>query len=146
MNAERCEREDELLDALGRGFVDSELEGHVASCDSCTELGIVAGALLDDRSQSMMEAPLPSAGAMWWRMRVRHRQEAEATARRSLLIGQAVTLSVAIAVVITLFGSDLAFTVRHVISTIRLSTPLLLALAPWVIVVPIAGWVAVRQK
>lgn len=146
MSVERCQREDELLDALGRGFAGAELEAHVASCHSCTELRIVAGALLDDRAQSMMEAPIPSAGTMWWRMRIRHRQEAEATARRSLLIGQALTLSVAIAFVISLFGSDLAFAARHVISTIRLSTPLLLALASWIVIVPIAGWVAIRQK
>ena len=31
-----CIRESELLDALGRGFVGDELNGHVASCESCT--------------------------------------------------------------------------------------------------------------
>ncbi|HEX9943009.1 MAG TPA: hypothetical protein VGG03_13405 [Thermoanaerobaculia bacterium] len=107
---------------------------------------MVVGALLDDRAQAILEAPVPSAGTMWWRLRVRQRREAEATARRSLLIGQAVTLAVAIGLVISFFGAGLAFAVRGLIATIRLSTPLLLALATWILAVPIAGWVALRQK
>ena len=146
MSAERCVREDELLDALERTFIGAELEAHVASCASCSELRLVAGVLLDDRAQAMVEAPIPSAGTMWWRMRVRRRHEAQATARRSLLIGQAATLLIALALVASFFGEDVAFAVKSVIATIRVSTPLLLALATWVLVAPIAGWVALRQK
>lgn len=141
-----CTREQELLDALGRGFVGEELELHVTACASCSELRLVAGALLDDRVEAMIEAPIPSAGTMWWRMRVRQRQEAQTTARRSLLIGQAATLVIALALVVSFFGTDITFAVKNAIATIRLSTPLLLALATWVLVAPIAGWVALRQK
>lgn len=148
-----CPREDELLDALGRGFVGEELESHVASCSACGELRLVAGALLDDHVEAFKEAALPSAGTMWWRMRIRERHDAEATARRWLFIGQAMTLMVALSLValyfgsdIVYFGTDLASTVRHLIATIRLSTPLLLAVATWVLIAPIAGWVAIRQK
>jgi len=141
-----CQREDELLDALGRGFIGEELESHVASCSACGELRLVAGALLDDRVEAFKEAALPSAGTMWWRMRVRERHDAEATARRSLFIGQAMTLVVALSLVVLYFGTDVATSVRHLIATIRLSTPLLLAVATWVLIAPIAGWVAIRQK
>jgi hypothetical protein len=141
-----CVRENELLDALGRGFVGEELESHVASCASCGELRLVAGALLDDRSHAMIEAPIPSAGTMWWRMRVRRRHEVQAAARRTLLIGQAATLLIALVLGISFFGDDVAVAVRGMIATIRVSTPLLLALATWVLLAPIAGWVALRQK
>ena len=141
-----CVRENELLDALGRGFVGAELEAHVASCDACGELRLVAGALLDDRAQAMIEAPIPSSGTMWWRMRVRHRHDAQATARRSLLIGQAATLVIAFVLVAAFFGTDLTYAVRDMIATIRLSTPLLLAFATVLLMAPIAGWVALRQK
>lgn len=141
-----CPREDELLEALERGFVGAELDEHVASCALCRELRLLAGALLDDRAQTMLEAPVPSAGTMWLRMRVRRRHDAEATARRSLLIGQAATLAIAMALVIAFFGTDVAAGVRQLIATIQLSTPLLFALAMWVLVAPIAGWVAIRQK
>ena len=141
-----CVRENELLDALGRGFVGAELESHVASCESCGELRLVAGALLDDRAEAMIEAPIPSSGTMWWRMRVRHRHDAQATARRSLLIGQAATLVIAFILVAAFFGTDLTYAVRDMIATIRLSTPLLLAFATVLLMAPIAGWVALRQK
>jgi predicted anti-sigma-YlaC factor YlaD len=146
MTTETCRREDELRDGLARGFVGAELAAHVAVCPACTELRLVVAALLDDRARAVLEAPVPSAGTMWWRLRVRRRREAEATARRSLLIGQAVTLAVAIGLVIAFFGADLAFAVRDLFATVRLSTPLLIALATGILLLPIAGWVALRQK
>lgn len=141
-----CHREDELLDALSRGFVNSELTAHVADCASCRELQLVAGALLDDRLDAMTEAHVPSAAAMWWRVEMRHRQEAAATARRSLLIGQAATLAIAALLVASLFGTDLVAGARQVIASIRVSTPLLVALATWLVLAPIGGWVAVRGR
>ena len=146
MSAKRCQREDELLESLGRNFVGPELESHVSACTSCSELRLVAGALLDDRVQAISEAHVPSSGTMWWRMRVRLRLEMEARARRSLYIGQAATLLVAIGLVVSFFGSDVAVEVRQLVSTIHLSTPLLLIAATWALAVPIAGWVAIRQK
>ena len=146
MSRTRCQREDELLDALERAFIDVDLEEHLKSCIDCSELRLVAGALLDDRTHAITEAAVPSAGTMWWRMIVRHRLEAEAAARRSLLIGQAVTLSVAIGLIALFFGSDVVLEVRKVAASIRLSTPLLIALSTWLLAAPIAGWVAIRQK
>lgn len=146
MSAERCHREDELLESLGRNFMGPELESHLAACTACSELRLVAGALLDDRVQAMTEAHVPSSGTMWWRMRVRLRLEMEARARRSLYLGQAATLLVAIGLVVSFFGSDLAVEVRELVATVNLSTPLLLIAATWALAVPIAGWVAIRQK
>lgn len=146
MNAQHCDREGELLDSLGGGFVGAELRAHVETCVSCSELHVVAGALLDERAHAMMEAPIPSGGSVWWRMRVRHRHDAEASARRTLLIGQAATLTIALSLLFVFFGSELLVAARHLIATVRLSTPLLLVLATWVLVVPVAGWVAIRQK
>jgi predicted anti-sigma-YlaC factor YlaD len=144
--ANACPREDELLDALGAGFIGEELESHIATCAACGELRLVAGALLDERVQAVTEAALPSSGTMLWRMQMRRRQEAQATARRSLLIGQAVTLAAAIALVFTLLGGTLAGEAVNVITSIKLSTPLLLAVAIWLLAAPIAGWVLLRQK
>jgi predicted anti-sigma-YlaC factor YlaD len=145
-NTTACEREDELLDALGAGFIGDELESHIRTCAACGELRLVAGALLDERVQAVTEAALPSSGTMLWRMQMRRRQEAQAAARRSLLIGQAVTLAVAVALVFTLLGGNLLGEAVNVIASIKLSTPLLLAVAAWLLAVPIAGWVLIRQK
>lgn len=146
MNAERCQREEELLDALGRGYVGAELDEHTLSCEACGELRLVAGALLDDKSHAMSEATVPSAGTMWWRMRMRHRRDAEATARRSLLIGQAATLAIAVALVVTFFGAEVAVAVRHLVDMARDNSVLLYAILTSVLAAPIAGWVAIRQK
>lgn len=142
--ANPCPREDELLDALGAGFIGEELESHIATCAACTELRLVAGALLDERVQAVTEAALPSSGTMLWRMQMRRRQEAQSAARRSLLIGQAVTLAAAVVLVLTLLGGHLAGEAVNVIASIQLSRPLLLAVAAWLIAVPIAGWVLIR--
>jgi hypothetical protein len=148
-----CNREDELLEALERGFVGPELDVHSASCTSCSELRLVAGAFLEDRREAMLEAPIPSSGTMLWRMHMRARHDAEATARRSLLIGQAASLLVALTLVAAFFGSDMAFFgsgvaghLRNLVAAIRVSTPLLLALGMLLLTAPIAGWVAVRSK
>lgn len=145
MSAELCSREDELLEALGRGYVGPELDEHAQTCTSCSEVRLLAGALLDDRQHAIAEAPVPAAGTVWWRMRMRHRREAEATARRSLFLGQAVTLTVALAVLLTIFGADLAATVRHLAGTIHLSTKMLFILATTLLAAPIASWVAIRS-
>jgi len=143
-NANLCPREDELLAALGAGFIGEELESHITTCAACGELRLVAGALLDERVQAVTEATLPSSGAMLWRVQMRRRQEAQSTARRSLLIGQAVTLAAAVVLVFTLLGGHLASEAVNVIESIKLSTPLLLAVAIWLIAAPIAGWVLLR--
>lgn len=140
-----CAREDELLDALGRGYIGAELEAHVAGCEACSELRIVAGALLDDRRDAVLSAPVPSAGTMLLRMRLRHRQEAAAAARRSLLIGQAATLLIGIALVVSFFGTDLAADVKTYLAAVRVGTPLMYVIATWLLVAPIAGWAAVRK-
>jgi hypothetical protein len=146
MNAPICHREDELLDALGRGFVGPELDAHTTACGSCSELRLVAGALLDERIEAVREAPVPTAKTMWWRMQMRLRQETQARARRSLFIGQAMTLTIALALVGTLFGTNVAIEMREIVATIRVSTPLLLAVATWLLLAPFAGWIAIRQK
>ena len=150
MNPNPCEFEDELLDAMGRGFVGAELESHIETCVSCSELRLVAGALLDERVQAMMEAPVPSAGTMWWRMQMRHRQEIQVTARRSLLFGQFATLAFALVLVFSLLGGDVAVSIREAVvsaaASFHLSTPLLLAVGSWLLLAPIAGYVAIRQK
>lgn len=142
----RCAREDELLTALGRGFLGLDLEAHLRECPSCHDLHLVAGALLDERTAAVAEARVPSAGTTWWRMRMRHRQEAQAAARRTLLVGQALSLAVAVGLLLFVFGPGLLHMVRQLASSLELSKPLLLALAALLLLAPIGGWIAVRGK
>src|SRR5947207_1385388 len=60
-----CLREEELLEALSDGREPlGELATHVAACPSCSELALVAGAILDDRNLAMREAAVPPSGAV----------------------------------------------------------------------------------
>ena len=140
-----CPREDELLDALGAGYVGPELTEHVNGCTACSELHLVAGAVLSDRVDAVAEANVPSSGTMLFKMQMRYRREAQATARRSLLVGQAMTLAVAVIVVVAVFGADIAFEMKQAIAAIRVSTPLLIAFVTTLLLAPI-GYVAIRQK
>jgi hypothetical protein len=142
----QCTREDELLDAMGRGFVGPELDEHAAGCASCRELRLVAGALLEDRNESVRKAAVPTAGTMWWRMKIRQRHEAQARTRQTLLIGQAATLLIAIVVSAALLGPEIVATVRTAMASIHLTGAMLLAFAGSLVLAPLAGWVALRQK
>lgn len=144
-----CTREDELLMSLERGYLAPELRAHCETCPSCGELQSVAAALLDDRAHAMTEAALPSAGTMWWRMQLRLHRDAQAAARRSLLIGQAATLAVALILIAAFLGTRIAAGVRELFTSTTLGLPLLLAcivLAMSLLAAPIAGYVATRQK
>ena len=146
MNSNVCAFEDELLEALQRRFLPRDLAAHLDGCASCAELRRIAGALLDDRVHAIAEAPVPSAATMWWRIQLRRQKEAEAASRRSLLVGQAATLAIALLLVVALFGVDMAEGVRHALASIRVSMPLLVGLAAGFILAPLAGYVAIRQK
>jgi len=143
---ERCRREDDLLDALGKGLVGAELEGHVEQCAACSELRLVAGALLGDRTDAMREAAVPSSASMWWRMQMRYRRDVATATTRSLWIGQALTLAVAIGLTALVFGGEVSGAVRHLATSINVSTPILLAIATTIVAAPFAGYVATRSK
>jgi hypothetical protein len=145
MNAPACPREDELLESLGNGFVGAELASHAEVCATCSELRAVAAALLDERGTAAIEAVVPASGTMWWRLQIRRRSDAQAAARRVLFVGQAVTLGVAAVVTAVLFGAQIGTAVRTFIATLPLNTPLLVAGAS-LLLAPLAGWVAIRQK
>lgn len=141
-----CAWESELLDALQRGYVGADLKAHVSECESCSELRAVAGALLDDRVSAVAEAHVPDSGAMLWRLQVRHRRDVEAAARRSLLIGQAATVAIAIVLVASLFGVEIANITTHLAASIHVSTAMIVAVVASLFVIPLAGFVAIRQK
>ncbi len=56
---------------------DGELGRHLAECEACRDLALVASALRGERDRIRRSAPAPSAGLVWWRAQLRARQEAE---------------------------------------------------------------------
>lgn len=143
---EPCLREEELLAALERGFLGGELEQHLTACEGCRQLAQLVEALVEDRTAAVAEAAVPSAGTMWWRIQVRQRREAQATVRRSLAIGQALTLAVAIALSLSLFGSHLASGVARLVLATQLGGSARIAVAALIALAPLAAWMALRER
>lgn len=141
-----CPREPELTAALARGFVPPEVAAHAAACPACAELHALAAALLDEGREAIAEAPVPAAGTTWWRLRLRHRHDAAARARRTLLVGQAATVAAAIALAVVFFGAELAALGRTAAAGAGLGavvgTPGLIAVAA---AAALAAW-AVRRR
>src|SRR6058998_3237805 len=85
-----CPREHEIVDLVvgGRRVDESDdpLRAHAAACGACAETLKLARLLQDDQRALCEHAPVPSAGAVWWRATIRARAEAARTA------GQPITL------------------------------------------------------
>lgn len=144
----QCAREADVLDALQAGHVTAELSHHLEECADCREIESVAGALLDDRATSLSEARIPSSGTMWWRMQIRLRGDAEVRTRRALVLGQGITLLVALGLIAILLGDWLLPGITSTFSGISLTTPIVtlsvLAVVA-LIAVPVAGWIVVHR-
>ena len=85
-----CPHEQAIVDLVvaGRRLDESDdaLRAHAAECRACAETLELARLLQDDQKALCEEAPVPSAGAVWWRATIRARAEAARAA------GQPITL------------------------------------------------------
>ena len=61
-------------------------------CGICADLIEVGIALTRDREGAVRSAPVPPSGAVWWRMQLRMRREAELSARRTVTLVQGAIL------------------------------------------------------
>ena len=92
-----CPREQDVLEAVAFGRwpaasrSDTALHAHVAACAICADLLEVARALHGDRESACREAPVPSAGLVWWRATMRARADAARTAAQPITVWQGVT-------------------------------------------------------
>jgi hypothetical protein len=79
-----CEQENAVLEAVESGRwpqgCDAELRSHVAQCEICADVVLVARILQQESQKARAEAPLPAAGLVWWKAQLRARHEAAARA------------------------------------------------------------------
>ena len=96
MTLHECPRESDVLDAVASARwpdrVSPALVAHVASCDVCADVAVVAQALRDDQDRAWQEASVPSSGQVWWRAEMRAKQEAIRAASRPIA-SQAATMA-----------------------------------------------------
>jgi hypothetical protein len=88
MNA--CAREPEVVEAITRGEIGSDLRAHAASCAACGELVTLMQALREDHAVVLRAADVPAAGTVWWRATIRARAEAAEKAARPITLAQGV--------------------------------------------------------
>lgn len=108
-----CVREREVAELLHQGYwpdaCPADLRAHVEACRICSDLVLVTQALGEERKQTMPLPRLESAGALWWRAQLRHRNEAIEKMGRPLVGAQvfalAIALVAAVAVVVWQVGN-----------------------------------------
>jgi len=144
-----CDREWEVIDAIQAGRCNDEMTTHIASCESCNEIFIVAGALLEDGRDAMRKAPVPTSGTMWWKMKMRSRREAAIRAERTLTWVQAGSLLVAVVLGFTLIGTTSIFDVvnfEQLTTLVKGHLPLMLGLMTSLLLAPVVLYFAFTEE
>jgi hypothetical protein len=159
-----CPHESDVLDALASqrwpDRVDRALVDHVASCEICGDVLVVAAAMRHDRDAAWEEASLPSSGQVWWRAEMRARQEAIREASRPITVAYgvaAVAALVVLAVAVWLAwpaAHDLVSSLVSAASTAGksespsspLTLPLLIALGAILVVAPVALYLVLSDE
>lgn len=160
-----CPREADVLDAVASlrwpHRADEELRQHVSGCAMCADTALVAGALHQDQDEIWQQAVVPAADIVWWRAQMRARVEASQAAARPVLAVQAIGVACALGAVAGLFGSIgwwfrswLDWLSSAAVAIAAAPTPmgfdfvtiatrgLLLALAVWLVLAPVAVFLA----
>ncbi len=162
-----CPREQDVIDAIGAarwpGRCDDELRRHVAGCGICADLVAVLAPLSEERDDAWDEARVPPASLVWWRSRLRARDEALRAATRPLTVVYALALVFAGALVggaaVTMYprllawGAAAAESIRWpttadiagLVAPLAGRTVVLAALAGWLLLAPLAVWLAIRN-
>jgi hypothetical protein len=135
-----CNRETDILRAVGSGHFDDDVRSHIAACDVCADLMAVASAVADDRRALTREAPIPSSGLVWWRANLLARQEATRTAVRAATFVQVALIAAAIIVAVVAFGGSLPRVDLRPLLTIPI-----FAFLAWLILAPVAVYFAVTE-
>jgi hypothetical protein len=104
-----CPFESDTLAAAVQGRwpdrVDSELRAHILSCEICTDVAAVAGALDNARDDMRSHVVVPDSGRVWWLAQLRARREAARTAARPITAAQVIAFASVVALLGACFGA-----------------------------------------
>lgn len=143
-----CPRETEVHLALRAGRVPDELRAHAAGCPACGDLLVVAEALLEERREALAGAPVPASGLVWWRIERRERHERARAARRSIAAVQVGVVGLGLAAAALLGGvgwvANLGMPTAETVA--RLALPAGVAAAAWLVLLPVAAYLALTEE
>jgi len=149
-----CLQEHETLAIVQAGRwpdgCDDAIRSHAAACATCRDIVRVASLIRNDYHATIRAAHVPASGLVWWRMQRRSHQEAVRTASRVITVVQAIAVAAGLAVAIGIlaatsraFGFAPADLPRTVLA--QWAVPMLIALASWLALAPVAVYLAVSK-
>ena len=108
-----CEHEADVLCAVVQSRwperVDAELRAHVAHCQICADVTLVASAIGTESETLRREAQLPDSGRVWWHAQLRARREAVKNAGRPITAAQVLIFAAAMGLLGACFGATSAW-------------------------------------
>jgi len=154
-----CFRESDVVDAVRCGEwpdrCEQGLRDHVASCEVCRDVALVAAALHASRLADSADVRVPTSAHVWWRAQIRARREALELAGRPMTIVQGIAgasaAGLAVASIVMGWG-EISSVWRGFTSVLTTTTtaPVLAvtcaAAAAAVIAMPIAVYFALSEK
>jgi hypothetical protein len=168
-----CRYESDVIDAIAShrwpARIDDELQAHVAVCESCRDLGTVAGALINEETVAFADARVPLSASVWHRAQLRAREEAARVATRPIGFVQGVAFASALAatIAIAVWGLPLAAALLPELPqlpaaittpsawlpsldggtpSVLLNTTVQLAMAAWAVLTPVALYFTFRES
>jgi len=154
MSVSECPREQETLAVVQAGRwpdgCDDAGRAHAEACPVCRDIVRIAALVAADYQASIRTAHVPNSGLVWWRMQRRARQEAVRTASRVITIVQAIAVAAGVAVAMGIIAAttrSFSLTPTEMSRTIvaQWGIPLLIALAAWLALAPVAVYLAVSK-
>lgn len=113
MKPVECEREAEVLAVVLQDRwperADDVLRTHVATCEICSDVVAIAGAIDDAREEMRAQAAVPDSGRVWWLAQMRARREASRAAGRPITAVQVIAFACAMGLLGACFGATSAW-------------------------------------
>jgi hypothetical protein len=168
-----CEFEADVLSAVMQSRwperTDADLRAHVKTCEICSDVAMVSGAIECAREESAAYAAVPDAlpdsGRVWWKAQMRARREAVEAAGRPITAIQVAAFACAIALMgacvgatsswfqaglkwtwAEITGFDLKTFIPYATGLIASHGLLAAAMIAMVLVVPVAVYLAVAKE
>jgi hypothetical protein len=91
-----------MAGGLSGGCPDDDVRCHLEACQPCADLALVIAALRAERAKDRLQAPVPSAGLVWWRAQLRQRQQAARMATAPVTALHLLTLAFGLALAVAL--------------------------------------------
>ena len=129
---------------------DDTSRAHINACAICGDIVRIGALIANDYQAGVRRSRVPNSGLIWWRMQRRAKEEAVRNASRVITIVQAIAVAAGVAVAIgILVATGRAFSLSPAdVSRAMLAQwglPLLIALAAWLALAPVAVYLAMGK-